>query len=330
MGAGMTQTRIRLRDRMRGLVCVAVIAVLPAAAHAQATADASAPFDLKAIGPGVYAAIDKPAGKSGSNAGFIIGDDGVLVVDSFSNVDAAKALLAEIRKMTPKPVRYVVNTHYHYDHVGGDAVFAEAGAVIIAHRNVRAWVKSENPHLFGDKVSPVQQARLDALIEPNVTVETGMTVWLGARRVDVRFAKGHTGGDLVVAIPDAHVLFCGDLLWRKVSPNVIDGTINDWIATDATFEKMADASAASYVPGHGDVGSIADVAEFRGYLVKLRDLTAAARKAGLAGPALVAEVLPKLKATYGGWAAFDYFAAKEIGFMEDELKGVKRTPKPTP
>lgn len=327
----MNKSRLDLHTQLLRLVCVALFAILPAAAaHGQATADASAPFDLGAIGPGVYAAIDKPAGKSGSNAGFVIGDDGVLVVDSFSNADAAKALLAEIRKLTPKPVRYVVNTHYHFDHVGGDAVFAEAGAVIIAHRNVRGWVKSENLHLFGDKPSAAQQARLDALIEPNVTIDTGMTVWLGARRVDVRFAKGHTGGDLIVGVPDAQVLFCGDLLWRKVSPNIIDGTISDWIATDAAFEKMPDASTTRFVPGHGDVASASDVAEFRGYLEKLKGLTTAARKAGLAGAALLADVQPKLKATYGSWAAFDYFAAKEIGFMEDELNGKKRTPKPAP
>jgi cyclase len=74
---------------------------------------------LKSIGPGVYAAIDGPAHRSGSNAGFVIGDDGVLVIDSFFDPDAAKALLGEIRRLTPKPVRYVVNTHYHIDHVRG-------------------------------------------------------------------------------------------------------------------------------------------------------------------------------------------------------------------
>ena len=293
------------------------------------TPDAALPFELKSIGPGVFAAIDI-GGRAGSNAGFIIGEDGVVVVDSFSNVDAAKALLAEIRKATPKPVKYVVNTHYHYDHVGGDAVFAEAGATIIAQQNVHAWIKTENPNLFGGKLTPAQQARLDAFVEPNLTIDMDMWIWLGARRVDVRYEKGHTGGDLVVSVPDAYAMFCGDLLWRKFSPNVIDGTISDWIATDAAFEKVPDAAKVSYVPGHGDVANLADVGDAKTYLITLRDFTMAARKKGLKGDALVAEVLPKMKEKYGSWVAFSNFAPKEIGFMEDELNGKKRTPKPVP
>jgi glyoxylase-like metal-dependent hydrolase (beta-lactamase superfamily II) len=319
---------MKMSAQIRGVLWAAAIGVLPAA-HGQPTPDASLPFDMKPIGKDVYAAIDR-GGKAGSNAGFVIGDDGVLVIDSFASVEAAKALLGEIRKLTPKPVKYVVNTHYHYDHVGGDAVFAEAGAVVIAQRNVHAWVKGENPHLFGDRLTPQQQARLDAFVLPNVTVDTGMTVWLGARRIDVKYAKGHTGGDLVVSVPDALAVFAGDLLWRKFSPNIIDGTISDWIATDAGFEKLPDAAQTSFVPGHGDVASAADVAEFRGYLVKLKELTTVGRKAGLSGQKLVDDVLPKMKAAYGSWQAFSYFAPQEIGFMEAELAGNKRTPKPAP
>ena len=227
-------------------------------------------------------------------------------------------------------MRYVVNTHYHYDHVGGDSVFAEAGAVIIAQHNVHAWIKTENPNLFGNKLTPAQRAQLDAFVEPNLTIDTSMTVWLGGRRVEIRFEKGHTGGDLVVSVPDAHVVFCGDLLWRRVSPNIIDGTVSDWIATDEGLKKAPDAPNTAFVPGHGDIANVDDVGEFGNYLVTLRDLTSAARAAGLKGPTMVADVLPKMRAKYGQWAAFDYFASKEIGFMGDELNGEKRTPPPAP
>src|SRR5262245_1892872 len=97
---------------------------------AAAAGQAPLPFELKQVGQGVYAAIDGPEHKSGSNAGFVIGDDGVLVVDAFFYPDATKALVSEIRKLTPKPIRYVVNTHYHADHTGGDQVLRDAGAVI--------------------------------------------------------------------------------------------------------------------------------------------------------------------------------------------------------
>ena len=111
---------------------LAAMYLLAHPAAAQTPPPAKLPFVLKEIGPGVYAAI------SGSNAGVVIGDDAVLVVDSFFQPDTAKALLSEIRKITPKPIRYVVNTHYHLDHVAGDQVFKDAGAIIVTHRNVRA------------------------------------------------------------------------------------------------------------------------------------------------------------------------------------------------
>src|SRR6185503_8469261 len=108
--------------------------VLGSAALAQ---PAPLPFALKQVAPGVYAAIDGPQHRAGSNAGFVIGDDGVLVIDAFFNLDAARALVAEIHRLTPKPILYVVNTHYHIDHTGGDQAIRDAGAAIIAHRNVR-------------------------------------------------------------------------------------------------------------------------------------------------------------------------------------------------
>src|SRR5512136_255335 len=100
----------------------------------------SQPFALKPLGHNVYAAIDNPKDEAGANAGFVIGDDGVLVVDSFENREAARLMLAEIRKLTALPIKYVVNTHYHLDHVAGNGVFAKEGAVIVAHRNVRSWI----------------------------------------------------------------------------------------------------------------------------------------------------------------------------------------------
>ena len=90
---------------------IGALAVFMTMASAASAQTASLPFVLKQVGPNVYAAIDGPEHKSGSNAGFVIGDDGVLVVDSFFNLDAARALVGEIHRLTPKPIRYVVNTH---------------------------------------------------------------------------------------------------------------------------------------------------------------------------------------------------------------------------
>ena len=208
-----------------------------------ASAETSLPFVLKQVGPGVYAAIDGPEHKAGSNAGFVIGDDGVLVVDAFFNLDAARALVAEIRRLTPKPIRYVVNTHYHADHTGGDQVLRDAGAIIIAHRNVRGWVRTNNINLFGDRITPELKARIEALPLPDLVTDKDLTVWLGSRKVVVRTVLGHTGGDLTICVPDAKVLFTGDMLWRKVAPNLIDGSVKEWTATDADFAAHARCGA---------------------------------------------------------------------------------------
>jgi glyoxylase-like metal-dependent hydrolase (beta-lactamase superfamily II) len=290
----------------------------------------SLPFVLKQVGPGVYAAIDGPEHKAGSNAGFVIGDDGVLVIDSFFNPDATRALVAEISRLTPKPIRYLVNTHYHVDHTGGDQVVRGAGAIIIAHRNVRGWVRTYNINLLGDRITPALKAQILSLPLPDVVTDKDLAVWLGSRKVVVRTVLGHTGGDLTIFVPDAKVLFTGDMLWRKIPPNLIDGSVKEWTATDADFEHMPDAAHIAFVPGHGDVANVKDVEEFRAYLLDLQRLVAAGRKAGLEDEALVQEVTPKLKADHPDWTISDRAASFEIRYMDEELAGTKHRPVPEP
>jgi len=306
----------------------AVLVPMMLALSGPAIAQAPLPFVLKAVGPGVYAAIDGPEHKSGSNAGFVIGDDGVLVVDAFFYPDATKALVGEIRRLTPLPIRYVVNTHYHADHTGGDQVLRDAGAVIIAHKNVRGWVRTNNINLFGDRITPEIRARIVALPLPDITTDTDLVVWLGSRKVVVKTVLGHTGGDLTIAVPDAKVLFTGDMLWRKVPPNLIDGSVKEWAATDADFAAIPGAAQTTYVPGHGDVANVTDVADFRTYLLDLKRLVTAGRKAGLKDDALATDVMPKLRALHPDWTISDRAAAAEIRYMNEELAGTKQRPVP--
>jgi glyoxylase-like metal-dependent hydrolase (beta-lactamase superfamily II) len=307
---------------------ILAIAALIAVAGPATAEDSPLPFTLKQLAPGVYAAIDGPEHKAGSNAGFVIGDGGVLVVDALFTPDAARALVAEIRRLTPKPIRYVVNTHYHADHTGGDQVLRDAGAIIIAHKNVRGWVRTNNIALFGDRITPELKSRIEALPLPDLVTDKDLIIWLGARRIVVRTVLGHTGGDLVVAVPDAHVLFTGDLLWRKVAPNLIDGSVAEWAATDAHFAAMPDAARTTYVPGHGDVANVQDVADFRAYLLDLRRLVAEGRLAGFKDEALAQAVTPKLRALHPDWIVSDRAAANEVRYMDQELAGTKRRPVP--
>jgi glyoxylase-like metal-dependent hydrolase (beta-lactamase superfamily II) len=309
----------------RGIIAGALFAALSGSAFAQAPA---LPFVLKEVGPGVYAAIDGPEHKAGSNAGFVIGDDGVLVVDAFFTQDSAKALVAEIRRLTPKPIRYVVNTHYHADHTGGDQALRDAGAVIIAHRNVRGWVRTNNAALFGDRITPELRARIEALPLPDLVTDKDLTVWLGSRKIVVRTVLGHTGGDLTISVPDARVVFAGDMLWRKVAPNLIDGSVKEWAATDADFMRLADAPRTRYVPGHGDVADVKDVEDFRAYLLDLKRLVGQGRKARLEDDALVESVAPKLRALHPDWTISDRAIAAEVRYMAQELAGTKKRPVP--
>ena len=314
----------------RNLIGLTALVWATGAASAEPHSTSPLPFALKQVAPGVYAAIDGPQHRAGSNAGFVIGDDGVLVVDSFFNLDAARALVAEIHRLTPKPIRDLVNTHYHLDHTGGDQALRDAGAVIIAHRNVRGWVRTENVHLVGPQITAEFKAQIAALPLPDVTTDKDLTVWLGSRKIVVRTVLGHTGGDLTVFVPDSKVLFTGDMLWRKIPPNLIDGSVKEWTATDADFEHMPDAAHTIFVPGHGDVANLKDVDDFRAYLLDLRRLVTDGRKAGLKGDALAQAVTPKLKALHPDWTISDRAAAAEVRYMDEESAGTKRRPMPQP
>jgi len=287
---------------------------------------ASGDFELQKIGDGVWAAIVNDEGKAGGNAGFVIGDDGVLVIDTFQDPEPAAALLAAIRKITNLPIRFVVNTHYHLDHVNGNDIFAAAGAVIIAHRNARAWIHTENIKMIDPPVTAEKTARVQSIVLPNVVYDSSVDLYLGSRRVNVRYYPGHTGGDSVVWVPDAHVVFCGDLLWKDHIPNLIDASTSAWIKTLGAIE--ADCGESSWVPGHGGVANAEDISIFRKYISDLRLAVSRETAKGKSGDSLVQAILPSLRSSYGKWGFFDELAGPGILQTADELSGAKRLPAP--
>ena len=286
-------------------------------------------FAVTKIGDGVYAAIGEDGGAAGSNAGFIVGSSGVVVIDTFTSIAAAKDLLAEIRKVTNLPIRYVINTHYHLDHVGGNSVFAEAGATIVAHRNVLGWERTENLKFFGADPKPERRALVEALVLPDITYTDAIDLRLGERLIKVRYVPGHTGGDSVVILPDAKdktsdIVFGGDIIWQKHLPNLIDASTAPWVETLGKL--VAEHSGATFVPGHGAIASTGDVTDFRGYLVALRKSVAKAQAEGKSGDDLVSAVTAEMKNAYGSWGFFNYFIKPDITFTAAELKGEKRIP----
>jgi glyoxylase-like metal-dependent hydrolase (beta-lactamase superfamily II) len=249
----------------------------------------------------------------------------VLVVDTFENPAAARKMLDDIRAKTKLPIRFVVNTHYHLDHVSGNALFAAAGAVVMAHENVRGWERTENLKFFEPKITPAQRASVEGLYLPDVTYTQGATAYIGGKRgVVLRVMPGHTGGDTVVYDAESNVVFCGDLFWNHTLPNLIDASTKQWIETLDTL--VNDYPAAVFVPGHGDeVGKAADVRAFRDYLVFLRDAIVKAQSGGASGETVVKVVLPQVKSKYGDWGFLE-FAVPDIQRTDEELRGTKRLP----
>ena len=314
------------------LVCLIFIAARPAFADAPKQY-----FSLHDLGHGVWAAIEMPGSHAGGNAGFVVGDDGVLVVDTFGLKEASQAFLAAIRGVTDKPIRYVVDTHYHGDHLAGNGLFERSGAVIMAQKNVRGWVHSENHRILIPPVSTTEVREVAELTLPSLLYTDGVEVYLGEKRVVVRVMPGHTGGDSVVIVPDAKVVFTGDLYWDHALPNLVDADTKDQIASvDAMIHDYPDAA---FVPGHGkfvpepdldkwDMARAADLKGFRDYLAALRGAISSALVEGKSGQALQDEVLPKMKQAYGDLFGFDFFAAKNIAQTEAELTGTKQVPQP--
>jgi len=321
---------------MRTLITAFLLVLMATAAFAQtppAPAPGSAlPFTLKNLGHGIYVAIDNAKGESGANAGFVIGDEAVAVIDSFDNEPAARALLGEIRTVSKLPIRFVINTHYHLDHVAGNAVFAKEGAVIVAHRNVPSWIHTENLKFFGKGITAEQKTQVENLAAPSVLYDSAIELRIGATPLRVEFFPGHTGGDSVVLIQQekSPIIFCGDLFWRQTLPNLIDASTLPWMETLSTFSKFSAESPIQFIPGHGGPGTSVDVTAFRGYLSDLRDWVGSARKEGKSGTVLVDAVLPQVQQKYGSWQFVDYFAKRNIADVEAELNGSKRIPIPAP
>jgi glyoxylase-like metal-dependent hydrolase (beta-lactamase superfamily II) len=296
--------------------------LIGAAAAARSAPGEADGFDLTEVKPGVYAAVARPGDDSTiGNAGFVVGSDAVLVVDSFATPAAAERLLARIRKATPRPIRWLIDTHHHLDHWGGNSVFAKAGATVVAQENARTGMQAR-------ATSPDAQDATDrarrALVLPTVTYREAMSIWLGDRRVDVFTKPGHTHGDSLVSVPDADVLFGGDLLQKNTVPNLADARIDAWIRT---LDELAPRfPTATIVPGHGGVARPLDIRGLRDFLVTVRLAVARGLAEGKSGPALAEEVVPQL-APFRKWTWSEHLDGA-VADAERQIRDTAANPTP--
>jgi len=280
-------TRMRFALMLAGLAVSALVFRAPfdsTASGVLAQGRQDVAYKFTEIVPGVYSAIGTGTMNVGSNSAVIVNRDDVMIVDSHISPESGRAMLQELKAITDKPVRFLINTHFHYDHTNGNQAFPP-GIDIIGHEFTRRKLTGDilEKGMFADLVKalpkqledlkaraasetdpavkarvtqqiPVQTAFANSLKDlkvtpPNVTLVDRMTLFRGDREIRLLYlGHGHTGGDIVVYLPKEKVLCTGDLLVHDVA-NLIDGYVNEW--PDA-LEKLRPLDFVDVIPGHGE------------------------------------------------------------------------------
>ena len=247
--------------------------LLPALAHAQMGDPAKVTLKTTPVA-GNITMIEGANGFAGGNVAVLVGDDGALVVDDELQPLAPK-LRTALAALSKKPVRFVINTHWHGDHTGGNAVMGRGGAVIISHYNVRKRLSTEQfMDLMGMKrtipASP-------AVALPVVTFNDDLTFFFAGDEIHVfHVAPAHTDGDSIVHFTKANVIHMGDTLVGgfPIVDTSSGGTYEGFIAAADRVLALAN-DTTKIIPGHGPLMTKADLAAWRDMLVKIRDRIAA-------------------------------------------------------
>jgi glyoxylase-like metal-dependent hydrolase (beta-lactamase superfamily II) len=201
------------------------------------------------------------------NSTAIVGDKGVILVDSGGTAEVGRHIAAAVRRITDKPVTHVVNTHHHGDHYLGNAAFE--GASFISSEMCRALVLQTAAEWRGIMEQAVGRPLLGTRTVPaDVTFPAGTkteTVIHGVRLVFWVPRGSHTAGDLLVYLPDEKVLIAGDVLVNRVVPTLQDGFLKNWLRT---LEEIQALGAVHFVPGHGEVMARGDVAALYGSMLR--------------------------------------------------------------
>ena len=268
--------------RRSALLVVFAIAALALTSGATGAADAPT-HRFDEVAPGVFFATEAGPIFLLSNALVVVNEEDVVVVDSHVSPAAARALIAAVATLTPKPITTVINTHYHFDHAHGNLAFPPE-VVIVGHEYTREKLAGdplqERTYTFFSKLlaenaravarqaaeakDPDTKASLEAQAEvlanhvrddretravpPQVTLSERMTFHRGGREIQLHFlGRGHTGGDVVVFLPKEKIVFTGDLLVQGPS-YMGDGFVDEWIAT---LDRLKELDFELIVPGHG-------------------------------------------------------------------------------
>jgi len=242
------------------------------------------PTGMSEVGDGIFAYVqgNGPYGNAGfSNAGLVVGPDYCVVIDTLGTSSMHDGFLQSIRRVTNKPVGLVLITHHHVDHVLGVHRFMPVR--VVCHRQCRAHILADRDTMVNRwrTMRPLLAPDLPDMpvIVPDMTFDDRISIHLGDREL-IFFHPGtaHTDGDAVLLIPDAKLVFAGDLFFNRVCPAAFQGNIDGWI--DAV-EKMLALDVTTIVPGHGPVAGKDALRDMLRYLVIIRDGSRLAHARGL-------------------------------------------------
>jgi glyoxylase-like metal-dependent hydrolase (beta-lactamase superfamily II) len=272
---------------------------------------------LEELAPGIVAF----TAEGDPNVGAVIGDEAVLAVDARATPALAREWLDELRRLTDKPVSYLVLTHYHAVRVLGASAFKADW--VIAHEGTRRWIyergeadfESETrrfPRLFKDVDS------IPGLTYPNVAFADALTLDLSDRDVQLlHLGRGHTQGDLGVWLPAERILFAGDLVEARAAPYMGDAFVEEWSTT--TLDRVEALGAETIVPGRGPAAGPEAITETREYLRTLWDTVGAGHESlkDAFGAARAA-----LEPRFGDWWIFEHCLPFNVARAWDEAGGI--------
>ena len=203
---------------------------------------------------------------SGGNVGISTGEDGVFIIDDQVKPVTA-GLLKAIGKISNKPIRFVINTHYHADHTGGNEAIGRSGTVIISHDNIRKRMTTEQVSIFMGKTTPPSPR--EAL--PVVTFNDRMSLHLNGEPATAYYvANGHTDGDSIIHFPASNVIHMGDMYFNGLYPYVdldAGGSIQGMVNAADLALSMADENTR-IIPGHGPLAMTEDLKNYQDFLIK--------------------------------------------------------------
>ncbi len=318
-------TKLHRRRFVQGFACVGIsAAVLPCCIRRAAFAAGAGNFTLQVISDGVYAfaGVNELMTEANQgaicNLGLVVGGEAAAVIDSGGSMAEARAFIAAIQETTDKPVRYLVNTHMHPDHIFGNAAFRDAGATIVGHRNLpRALAARGDFYLqsYRRQIGGALMAGIE-IVPPSAVVDDRLELDLGNRKLVLRAWKpAHTDNDITVYDPATRTLFAGDLVFMGHLPT-LDGSLLGWMRQ---LDELAAIDAATAVPGHGPVPSAwprALEAERRYFEALASDLRRAIDNGQPIGQAVKAAAISE----HDNWALFDDYNERNATAAYAELE----------